>query len=215
MRMTYDSAVSSAWARTRSLYALAAVLMLASAGLAGCDKAPQSSVDHKAIEQRTVASREAVKAFASELQGELKASMQTGGPVAAISVCKEAAPAIADDISGQTGWQVGRTSHRLRNPANKPDAYEAEILARFLEARKNGADPATLETHDVVTLANGSTAYHYMKAIPTQAACLTCHGADLAPDVQAALALSYPDDEATGFREGDIRGAFTITQIID
>lgn len=201
--------------RVPCMRALCAVLLLSLAGLAGCDQTSDSGVDRQAMEQRTAASREAVKAFATELQGELKAAMRSGGPVAAISVCKEAAPAIAEDISMRTGWQVGRTSHRLRNPANTPDAYEAEILTRFLEARKNGADPATLETQDVVTLANGSTAYRYMKAIPTQSTCLACHGSRLAPDIKAALALFYPDDEATGFQEGDIRGAFSITQVID
>lgn len=218
MTMMLNPSAPTLRVKIRGRLVLGALLLLT---LAGCDGQSGNSepdiapTTSQAIEERTVASRAAVKAFASELQGELKAAMSAGGPVSAISVCKEAAPAIARDISEQTGWQVGRTSHRLRNPANKPDAHEAGILARFLEARENGADPATLETYDVVMLANGRTAYRYMKAIPAQAACLACHGANLAPEIEASLALSYPDDQATGFREGDIRGAFTITQIID
>ncbi len=215
MRTTLNKVASSARMRLPGMAVLGALVMLSATTLAGCDQARQSSADQEDVEQSTIASRAAVKTFAAELQGELKTAMQAGGPVAAISVCKEAAPAIAEQISVQTGWKVGRTSHRLRNPANRPDAYEAEILARFLEARQNGADPATLETHDVVTLANGTRAYRYMKAIPAKGACLACHGTQLAPGVEAALALSYPDDEATGFQEGDIRGAFSITQIID
>lgn len=39
-----------------------------------------------------------------------------------------------------------------------------------------------------------------------QPMCLTCHGADLAPDVQAAIAERYPDDRATGYRTGELRG---------
>ena len=40
--------------------------------------------------------------------------------------------------------------------------------------------------------------------------CVLCHGteADLAEGVQEALAVHYPDDEATGFAPGDLRGWF-------
>jgi hypothetical protein len=47
-----------------------------------------------------------------------------------------------------------------------------------------------------------------MKAIPTSAVCLECHGATLASGAHDVLAELYPEDCATGFSEGDIRGAF-------
>jgi hypothetical protein len=40
--------------------------------------------------------------------------------------------------------------------------------------------------------------------------CLQCHGEALAPEVTQALAARYPDDRATGFREGQLRGALSI-----
>ena len=49
---------------------------------------------------------------------DLKLALTTGmqkGPLNAISVCKDEAPAIAESLSGE-GIQMGRTSHRLRNP---------------------------------------------------------------------------------------------------
>ena len=36
--------------------------------------------------------------------------------------------------------------------------------------------------------------------------CLACHGAEVAPEVQAAIAERYPDDRATGYRAGELRG---------
>jgi hypothetical protein len=41
---------------------------------------------------------------------------------------------------------------------------------------------------------------------------MACHGPSdsLAPDVADALALHYPDDRATGFTEGDLRGWFWV-----
>ena len=53
-----------------------------------------------------------------------------------------------------------------------------------------------------------------MKAIPTGAVCLNCHGTKIAPEVSQALAGLYPEDRATGFNEGDIRGAFVVTRKI-
>jgi hypothetical protein len=49
-----------------------------------------------------------------------------------------------------------------------------------------------------------------MRAIPTDALCLTCHGATLAPELAAAIARDYPADAATGFAQGQLRGAFSV-----
>ena len=51
-----------------------------------------------------------------------------------------------------------------------------------------------------------------MKAIPPAGLCLACHGEQLDSVVKARLETLYPDDQALGYRVGDIRGAFTITQ---
>ena len=50
----------------------------------------------------------------------------------------------------------------------------------------------------------------FMAPIMTGPLCLTCHGAQLSPAVKAALAKDYPGDQATGFKAGDLRGAFSI-----
>jgi hypothetical protein len=50
-----------------------------------------------------------------------------------------------------------------------------------------------------------------MKAIPTGAVCLACHGQTLAPEIQEALDTDYPHDRARGYELGQIRGAFSIT----
>ncbi len=51
-----------------------------------------------------------------------------------------------------------------------------------------------------------------MKAIPTAPLCLTCHGANVDPSLREKIEAVYPNDAAVGYNEGDIRGAFTITQ---
>jgi hypothetical protein len=55
-----------------------------------------------------------------------------------------------------------------------------------------------------------------MKAIPTaEKPCLACHGKEIAPKVAARLAELYPEDAATGYSAGEIRGAFTLSRPLD
>ena len=63
-------------------------------------------------------SRNVVASFAAEMQTALQEAMAAGGPVAAIAVCKDVAPGIAERMSAETGATVGRTSLQVRNPAN-------------------------------------------------------------------------------------------------
>ena len=49
-----------------------------------------------------------------------------------------------------------------------------------------------------------------MKAIPTGGLCLQCHGEVLDPAVAGKIAELYPDDQATGFIDGDLRGVFWV-----
>jgi hypothetical protein len=37
----------------------------------------------------------------------------------------------------------------------------------------------------------------------------------LQPELKAEILRLYPNDQATGFRAGDLRGAFTVTQTLE
>ena len=88
-------------------------------------------------------------------------------------------------------------------------AYKAADLAR--ELIKQGADVKELEVYDTATQ-DGKPVFRYMKAIPTQKPCLTCHGPNVSEPLGKTIAEFYPDDQATGFSLGELRGAFTIVQ---
>jgi hypothetical protein len=47
-----------------------------------------------------------------------------------------------------------------------------------------------------------------LRPIGTVSLCTTCHGStsELSADVRERLRALYPQDEAVGFREGDLRG---------
>ena len=125
-------------------------------------------------------SRAKVKAFAGSLKGALQAAIKEDGPGHAISVCNAQAPEIAASLSGLGGWSVGRTSHKLRNPNNAPDAWEAKVLAEFIARANAGEDFKTIEKAAVIE-AGGTKTYRYMKAIPVGQICLTCHGTRAGP----------------------------------
>jgi hypothetical protein len=42
--------------------------------------------------------------------------------------------------------------------------------------------------------------------------CLNCHGPGetINPEVRKVLSARYPEDQATGFQDGDLRGAISV-----
>lgn len=163
------------------------------------------------LDDRVAASSAAIKEFSGSLKGALKTALAAGGPAHAIEVCKEMAPAIAARISAAKGGEIARTSLKPRNPENTPDAWERQVLEEFEQRAMRGEPPQQIDHYRVVTR-NGQRYFRYMKAIPTEQVCLTCHGETLAPAVAAKIEDLYPQDRATGFSVGDLRGAFTIRQ---
>lgn len=146
-----------------------------------------------------------------KLLAVLQDEIARGGPEGAIAVCRERAPEMARAASEQSGWQVRRVSLRNRNPKAVPDAWERAALEDFDRRAAAKESPASLERAELVT-ENGKPVQRYIRALPTQSLCLGCHGpADaLSPAVQAKLKALYPDDRATGYALGEIRGAMTL-----
>ena len=183
------------------------IALCAAALLGAAAAACSAEVD---IEAKVELARSTAADFGMTLVGELQRAIVEGGPVNAIGVCNLVAPAVAADKSAEHAMDIGRTSLKLRQPTNEPDGWETAQLLDFERRRAAGEDPATIETGEYV-LMGGRRVFRYMKAIPTGDVCLNCHGANLAPEVRARLNALYPEDAATGFAAGDLRGAFTIT----
>jgi hypothetical protein len=159
--------------------------------------------------------REVASSVPPKLLAVLKAEIDAGGPAAAIGACKDKAPKMAAEASEKTGWQIRRVSLKNRNPKAVPDAWEEAVLKDFDRRAASGEDPSKLEKGEVVSDASGKM-YRYMRALPTQGLCLSCHGpAETIPqEVKAKLNELYPADKGTGFTVGQIRGAITIKRPI-
>lgn len=142
------------------------------------------------------------------LQDEIRKS----GPEGAIPVCKDMAPKMAGEISQQTGWKIKRVSLKARNDARAiPDAWEKAALEDFDQRAAAGESPAKLEKGEKI-----GNEYRFVKALPVQSLCLNCHGTDdkLNPAVKAALGQNYPNDRATGYSEGQIRGVISVRKAL-
>jgi len=139
----------------------------------------------------------AVLPFKRNLKAALLAGMEEG-PVNAITVCRIEAPALANKASSPEA-RVGRTSRKLRNPANAPKAWMLPLLDRY------ESDPESREPAVVIV---DERTVGYVEPIFAQPLCLTCHGEALPEDLAAKIAELYPADQATGYVAGDLRGVF-------
>ena len=165
-------------------------------------------------EQLTQQSQAAIKALGGELKSTLQASIKASGPVDTISVCNTQAPQISNKISTVKGLKVGRTSLKYRNQENKPDDWEKSVLEQF-EQRKTNGEAVNAMDFSEMTEHKGNKVFRYMKAIVTDEVCMNCHGSNLAPPIASRIKSLYPDDKATGYKKGDIRGAFTVIQPVN
>ena len=142
------------------------------------------------------------------LLAALQEEINKSGPEGTIPVCKDMAPKMAGEISGQTGWKIKRVSLKTRNEARAtPDEWEKAALEDFDKRAAAGESPAQLEKGEKV-----GNEYRFVKALPVQPLCLNCHGpADqLSPAVKSVLGQQYPNDRATGYAIGQIRGAISV-----
>lgn len=170
----------------------------------------RSDQQAESTQTQAAQAKAAIKELAVALKTELKGAMQAGGPVAAIGVCNTQAMPITQKVANEQGLHLSRVSLKNRNPANLPNEWQIAVLEGFEQKKAAGKDINSLVWSETVNV-NGKQEFRLMKAIPTAAVCLSCHGTDLSPDVSRILADLYPMDRATGYREGDIRGAFVVS----
>jgi hypothetical protein len=129
--------------------------------------------------------------------------MQRGGAEGAVRVCHLEAASVAQQVARKQGIAAGRTSHRLRNPTNAPRSWAAPIVASHAGKPIAGVDGVVVDLGDRIGL---------LRPIGFRATCAGCHGPreQLAPAVVKELGERYPNDQAVGFKEGDIRGWFWV-----
>ena len=149
----------------------------------------------------------AAQAFSSELRGTLLAAITSGGLHEAVRVCHDEAPRIARRIADTHGVRLGRVGVRSRQPANRLDGWQKDVLDAWGAAPPAGppAQWAPVVRRDAATATT-----RWAKAIETEGACLACHGPAIDPRLAQAIRQRYPDDPATGFGAGSLRGLIWV-----
>lgn len=177
--------------------------------MTGCDRAAiesssaASAPSEEEVTRVTGRGEAAANALMERLGGQLKGAMESGGPVAAIAVCQQVAlPLTAAAGAEFEGVTIKRTTLKPRNPANSPDDMDRAVL--------NGMS-AQSPPQPAIRWADGVA--HYYRPLLIQEVCLKCHGdpATFPKELTEALASGYPDDAATGYSLGDLRGAIRVT----
>jgi hypothetical protein len=156
-----------------------------------------------------VEARATADALGADLMTMLTGELKRGGPEAAIAICADSAQArtLAHE---QNGISVRRVGTRVRNPRNAPDPLEQAVLTAFETSLLAGQLPA--DTVIMESLEGGGSRLRYLRPVQVQEGCLACHGAPegIPSAVRAVLAERYPDDKATGYQVGELRGAVSV-----
>lgn len=176
--------------------------------LAGCGSAgpPPLTDAQRAVAEELGGS--AADRLAGALIGHLTGAIEEGGPAGAIEFCATRAMPLTEEVNASLdGLQVKRTTRGFRNPANAPDSLEEVALAWFeTEKARGGVLPSSW-------IQDSGEDVRYYRALVMNDLCVQCHGPaeTLAEDVRAALAERYPDDRATGYAPGDLRGLIRVS----
>jgi hypothetical protein len=145
----------------------------------------------------------------TKLIAALTEAIAKDGTASAIGVCSERAPEIAAKVGKAHGVTLRRASEKPRNPKNAATDAEKIILSAF------AADLAKHEPPKPQILPNPDKSTHWFAPIViSNPLCLQCHGAadrDIAQPTLSAIRKLYPNDKATDYKVGDLRGLWSIT----
>lgn len=166
------------------------------------------SLSKKEIRQYTIKGKDIAMATQKKLGGTMLEKMKNGGVKEAVPFCNSKAIPITKEMSEKFNVSIKRTSHRLRNPDNKPTDREVLIIEDYSkQLKKKKSLLPVVEKDD-----QGKP--HFYAPIIIQKKCLVCHG-EVGTDVtklsDSIIESYYPKDLATGFKEGDLRGIWSIT----
>ncbi len=173
----------------------AGLVILLAAAVLGLSVAGQR--DHPQALADVVKEVEALDAMRSALAASISGEVDQS---TFARVCKPVG-ARAKQLSEEKGWRVAQLSEKYRNPNNKPD-WEARLAYKMMD------DSPELMGFWIETEMNGEKGVRYFRRIVVEQACLACHGRKA--DRPEFVKEGYPDDRAYGFKEGELRGVYSV-----
>lgn len=162
----------------------------------------QRMTDEEVLEKGTAISGKLMAA----LLNELTVKMNTEGATEAISYCSLQALPITHQISEEEEVELGRVSHRFRNPLNAANEEELRLIGNYIKLQQEGGQLSP------VVVAGKGTKTFYSPILLAAPLCLSCHGKpeEIAPEVLAVIHGKYPGDRAVNFQLNEVRGMFKV-----
>ncbi len=153
------------------------------------------------------------KQLLKTLKHSLMKSITQNGLYGAVQFCSKNALSLTKQVEKKidNGITIKRTSLKFRNPLNKPDKYEKEVLLFFEKSLKKGEK---LPSYYIQVInENGKKYYRYYKPLKVKGLCLSCHGNPDKMDKKLLKTIKqlYPNDKATGYKLNDFRGVIRVS----
>jgi len=168
----------------------------------------QKDLTDKQKEEYAIKGKEIAQSTVKKLGSNLMKHMKEGGPQQAIPFCNTAANPLTKEVAEKYNVSIKRTSHKIRNENNKPNEKEDEILNQYLASLLKGE-----KLKPIVSKDQGGKV-HFYAPMKLEAKCMACHGTvgkEVTIKTDSILKSLYPNDKATGFKVGDLRGIVNIT----
>lgn len=179
------------------------LIILIFMGIVSCD----NSLTEKERQEYTNKGNEISQATFKALSEKLTEQMKLGGPAQAIPFCNVEAMPLTQQLSEEYNVTIKRTSDKLRNPENKPSARELEIINDYHKLISDKQEVTPIVEVDI------NNKKHYYAPIILKGNCLACHGKVeefVSVKTDSIIKSLYPNDEAIGYNEGDLRGIWSI-----
>lgn len=142
----------------------------------------------------------------AQLGKNLMGTMKDKGTIEALKFCNVKAIPLTDSMATVHQAIITRVSDKTRNPNNKANEVELKNIEHFKTVLANNE-----EIIPIVETSNDSVNFYY--PIVTNAMCLQCHGnpeKDLNTELLSSINTLYPNDEALGYTENQVRGIWSI-----
>ncbi len=138
----------------------------------------------------------------------LQKYVKKDGAEAAVGFCKKEAMKITDSLSQSFGVTIRRLAKKYRNPENETHGTETRLYKQYILNWLAG------QPLKAVILPDSLGHPVFYSPIKVKHFCLICHG-EPGKTMNAGLAEKikkyYPNDKATGFKVGELRGMWAIT----
>lgn len=188
-------------------FLLIALLLTAAACGEKSDKPePELTLNENERKEYREKGGELASATQKVLGSNLMNAINEGGPVNALEFCKIQASPLTDSMATELQAHIKRVTDQPRNPNNTANQRQLEYINSAKMKLSSGED-----VKPEVNVVDGKITGYY--PIVTNQLCMQCHGSEsgqINDKTLAKIKELYPEDQATGYDTGELRGIWVV-----